>query len=99
MENEPAVNVTTGDNTTTEDEVASVDYNPTPPRSRTPSTSPRRDKSPVSTPTRIPKPVRQPAHLEHAPLSQKLFEPTKAAIERLRISYTEYALIMKSLNR
>ena len=99
QENEPAVNVTTGDNTTTEDEVASVDYNPTPPRSRTTSTSPRRDKSPVSKPTRIPTPLRQLAYLEHVPIPQKLFEPTKAAIERLRSSYTEYALIMKSLNR
>ena len=99
MENEPVVNVTTGDNTTTEDEVFSVDYNPTPPQSRTPSTSPRRKKTPVSTPTRLPSPVRQPAHLEHVPLPQKLFEPTKPAIERLRSTYTEYALIMKSLNR
>ena len=64
MENEPAVNGTTGDNTTTEDEVASVDYNPKPPRSITPSTSPRREKTPVSTQTRLPSPVRQPAPLE-----------------------------------
>ena len=71
--------LTTGDKTTTEDEVASVDYNTTPPHSRTPSTSPRREKSPVSTPTRLPTPVRKPAHLEHVPLPQKLFEPKKAA--------------------
>ena len=37
-------------------------------------------------------------HLENVPLPQKLFEPKKEAINKLRSSYTKYALLMNSIN-